>query len=39
MANYPAPYRSKKTREKKKKCDREIISLEDFQQWLRDSKI
>ena len=26
-------------REEKKKCDREIISLEDFQQWLRDSKI
>ena len=26
-------------REEKKKCDREIISLEEFQQWLRDSKI
>lgn len=30
---------SEKAREEKKKCDREIISLEDFQQWLRDSKI
>ena len=28
-----------KAREEKKKCDREIISLEEFQQWLRDSKI
>ena len=30
---------SEKAREEKKKCDREIITLEDFQQWLRDSKI
>ena len=30
---------SEKAREEKKKCDREIISLEEFQQWLRDSKI
>ena len=30
---------SEKAREEKKKCDRDIISLEDFQQWLRDSKI
>ena len=30
---------SERAREEKKKCDREIISLEDFQQWLRDSKI
>ena len=30
---------SEQAREEKKKCDREIISLEDFQQWLRDSKI
>ena len=30
---------SEKVREEKKKCDREIISLEEFQQWLRDSKI
>ena len=29
---------SEKAREEKKKCDREIISLEEFQQWLRDSK-
>ena len=28
---------SEKAREEKKKCDREIISLEEFQQWLRDS--
>ena len=28
-----------KAREEKKKCDREIISLDEFQQWLRDSKI
>ena len=30
---------SEKSREEKKKCDREIISLEEFQQWLRESKI
>ena len=30
---------SEKAREEKKRCDREIISLEEFQQWLRDSKI
>ena len=30
---------SEQAREEKKKCDREIISLEEFQQWLRDSKI
>ena len=30
---------SERAREEKKKCDREIISLEEFQQWLRDSKI
>ena len=30
---------SEKARDEKKKCDREIISLEEFQQWLRDSKI
>ena len=30
---------SEQAREEKKKCDREIITLEDFQQWLRDSKI
>ena len=30
---------SEKAREEKKKCDREIISLEEFQQWLHDSKI
>ena len=30
---------SEKAREEKKTCDREIITLEDFQQWLRDSKI
>ena len=30
---------SEKAREEKKKCDREIISLDEFQQWLRDSKI
>ena len=30
---------SEQAREEKKKCNREIISLEDFQQWLRDSKI
>ena len=30
---------SEQAREEKKKCDREIISLEDFQQWLRESKI
>ena len=30
---------SEKAREEKKKCDREIISLGEFQQWLRDSKI
>ena len=29
----------KELAEEKKKCDREIISLEEFQQWLRDSKI
>ena len=36
---YCNPLMSEKAREEKKKCDREIISLEDFQQWLRDSKI
>ena len=30
---------SEKAREEKKKCDREVITLEEFQQWLRDSKI
>ena len=30
---------ARKPEKKKKKCDREIISLEEFQQWLRDSKI
>ena len=39
MANYPAPYWNKKAREEKKNCDHEIITLEEFQQWLRDSKI
>lgn len=28
---------SEKTREEKKKCDRDIISLEEFQQWLKES--
>ena len=30
---------SEQAREEKKKCDREITALEEFQQWLRDSKI
>ena len=30
---------SERAREENKKCDREIISPEEFQQWLRDSKI
>ena len=30
---------SEKAREEKKKCDRVVISPEEFQQWLRDSKI
>ena len=28
---------SEKAREMKKKCDREVITLEEFQEWLRDS--
>ena len=29
---------SEKAREEKKKCDRDIISLAEFQQWLKESK-
>ena len=29
---------SEKAREEKKKCDRDIISLVEFQQWLKESK-
>lgn len=28
---------SEKAREEKKKCDRDIISLAEFQQWLKES--
>jgi len=30
---------SEKAREEKKKCDRDIITLEEFKQWLSESKI
>ena len=30
---------SEQAREMKKKCDREVITLEEFQDWLKNAKV